>query len=246
MKASYLLLLFLIASSTAYKYEYVPSESFEEEEPILGFNFLGLIIGFIKGRIINTLKNPQFWISKIKEKMISLFKDQFQKLAENNNSQMHIIFDDIIECDQRVNRKNNEQVIAIRKEVGLPLDIREFCQGNTDCGTKIRNDYDYLDYVIFKIPMPKNAPYELEIMKGLKFGRRKCTSLNACRFLSEDPRKDPKYLEARAKIDNMQKIIRQMDENFHKCIIDPAPLKEFSSKERLEIYKRKIKALRHS
>ena len=149
MKASYLLLFLLIASSIAYQYEYIPSESFEEEDPILGFNILGLIGGWIKSRI-NSLKDPNFWIQKLGNKL----KSQMQKWSDNN-SHMHTIFDNIRECDERENRENNEQVIAIRNEVGLPLDTREFCKGNPDCGTKIRNDYDYLAYVIFKIEMPK-------------------------------------------------------------------------------------------
>jgi len=244
MKASYLLLLLLIAFSTSYKYEYIPSESFEEEEPNLSLNILGLIGGWIKSRI-NTLKDPQFWISKIKEKLGNEIKKQFLKLAENNNPHIHTIFDDIIRCDERENKKNLEQVIAIREEVGLPLNIREFCQGNPDCGTKIRSDYDYLDYVIFKIPMPKNIPPGF-IKKGNILVRTTPRILipRPPRFLSEDPRNDPKYIEAKAKIDKMQKILRQMDEILNRCIVNPASFSDLSPKERIQIIKNRMKSMR--
>ena len=209
MKESYLLLLLLIGSSIAYQYEYVASESLEEEDPILGFNIFGLIGGFIKSRI-NSLKDPNFWIQKLGDKL----KSQMQKWSEAN-SHVHTIYDDIKECDKNINKENNDQVVAIRKEVGLPLDIRAFCQGNPDCGTKIRNDYDYLDYVIFKIPRPKFNPYDRRLRgTGIPriFPRR-------IRLLAST--NDPKYLEARAKVDKLQQILRKMDENFQKCIQDP-------------------------
>ena len=53
-----------------YQYEYVASESLEEEDPILGFNIFGLIGGFIKSRI-NSLKDPNFWIQKLGDKLKS-------------------------------------------------------------------------------------------------------------------------------------------------------------------------------
>ena len=77
MKTSYLLLLLLIASSIEYQYEYIKDEILEDEEPILGFNIMGLIQGFIQSRI-NSLKDPNFWI----ERFGKLLKNQIQKWSE--------------------------------------------------------------------------------------------------------------------------------------------------------------------
>lgn len=106
---------------------------------------MGLIAGFIKKRI-HILKNPNYWIEKIGNKL----RSQLQKLSDKqSNSAINAIRD----CDERLNYQNKEQLIAIRKEVGLPLDIWEFCENNPDCGKKIKNDYIYLDVMIFKIPL---------------------------------------------------------------------------------------------
>ena len=112
MKARYLLLFLLVVSSFEYPYEYVKDETIEEEEPILGLNFMGLISNFIKGRI-NSLKDPNFWIEKLGKKL----SNQIQKWSEaKSQSALNAIRD----CDRRINKENNDQVVAIRKEVGLP------------------------------------------------------------------------------------------------------------------------------
>ena len=212
MKASYLLLILLIASSIAYPYEYVDDEPIEEEDPILGFNILGLIAGFIKSRI-NSLKDPNFWIQKLGNKL----KSQMQKWSE---AKSHHVIDAIRECDKRINRENNDQVVAIRKEVGLPLDTRAFCYRNPDCGTKIRNDYDYLNIMIFKIQTPQFNP---NIDRFRKNGDPTTPIPRLpIRFLSQDPFNDPKYLAAKAKVDRMYQILRKMDENLHRCIENPS------------------------
>ena len=144
IRTCYLLLLLIISSSVEYQYEYIENESIDEEEQVLGFNIMGLIAGFIKKRI-HSLKNPNYWIEKIGNKL----RSQLQKLSDKQaNSAINTIRD----CDERLNNQNKEQLIAIRKEVGLPLDIGEFCENNPDCGKKIKNDYIYLDVMIFKIP----------------------------------------------------------------------------------------------
>ena len=211
MKASYLLLILLIASSIAYPYEYVDDEPIEVEDPILGFNILGLIAGFIKSRI-NSLKDPNFWIQKLGNKL----KSQMQKWSE---AKSHHVIDAIRECDKRINRENNDQVVAIRQEVGLPLDTRAFCYRNPDCGTKIRNDYDYLNIMIFKIQTPQFNP---NIDRFRKIGDPTLVPRLPKRFLSQDPFNDPKYLAAKAKVDRMYQILRKMDENLHRCIENPS------------------------
>ena len=204
MKTSYLLLFLLIASSIEYPYEYIKDENIEDE-PILGIKMVGLITGFIKGRI-NSLKDPNFWINLLGKQL----KNQIQKWA-NSKSEEYVI-NAIIECDKRINKENNDQVIAIRKEVGLPLDTRAFCYKNPECGTKIKNDYDYLDYKIFNLPPydpfseQNNVPYPRIPQPGQIYKR---------------PSNDPKYLAARAKVDRMYEILKKMDENFHRCIDNP-------------------------
>ncbi len=225
MRTCYLLLLLIISSSVEYPYEYIDNESIDEEEPVLGFNIMGLIAGFIKKRI-HSLKNPNFWIEKIGNKL----RSQLQKLSDKQvSSAINVIRD----CDERLNKQNKEQVIAIRKEVGLPLDIGEFCENNLDCGTKIKNDYDYLDVMIFKIPpisanrddngiypstsssSPSLPPIHPTILRPIKKNYR---------FLAEKAFDYQKYHATRAKVDNMYQILKTMDANFNSCLHNhPAP-----------------------
>ena len=211
MKARYLLLFLLVVSSFEYPYEYVKDETIEEEEPILSLNFMGLISNFIKGRI-NSLKDPNFWIEKLGKKL----SNQIQKWSEaKSQSALNAIRD----CDRRINKENNDQVVAIRKEVGLPLDIRAFCNRNPECGSKIKNDYDYLDIKIFKLP-PYN-PFSYN-------NRWERTTVDVPRQFDQPgaiykrPSNDPKYLAVRAKVDRMYEILKRMDENLQRCIDNPS------------------------
>ena len=138
-------MLLIIVSSIEYPYEYIDDESIEEKESILDFNLMGLIVGFIKKRIYS-LKSQNFWIEKFGNKLWN----QLQKWSDKKASSA---INAIRDCDERLNKENKDQVIVIRKEVGLPLDISDFCQNNPDCRTKIKNDYDYFDVMIFKIPL---------------------------------------------------------------------------------------------
>ena len=208
MKACYLLLLLLISSSIEYPYENIKDESIEEEEPILGINIGGLIGGFIKSRI-NTLKDPNFWIQQIGKRL----GNQIQKWSDAKSNK---VVDEIRNCDKRINKENNDQVVALRKEIGLPLDIRAFCYRNPECGTKIRNDYDYLDIKIFKLP-----PYN----PSSHFNRWKDdTTINDPADIYKRPSNDPKYLAARAKVDKMYEILKRMDANLNRCIENPSSI----------------------
>jgi hypothetical protein len=209
MKACYLLLILLISSSIEYPYEYIKDESIEEEEPILGFNIGALIGGFIKSRI-NSLKDPNFWIQQIGKRL----GNQIQKWSEAKSNRD---VDEIRDCDRRINKENNDQVVALRKEIGLPLDIRAFCYRNPECGTKIRNDYDYLDIKIFKLP-PYNPFSNRNRWESTPIGPLN----NDPAALFKRPSNDPKYLAVRAKVDKMYEILKRMDENLNRCIENPS------------------------
>ena len=210
MKASYLLLLLIISSSIEYQYEYVDNESIEEQEPILGFNFWGLIAWFIKQRI-HSLKDPNFWIQKLG----NMARRQLEKMSENKGS---AFINAIRDCDERLNKDYKDQVIAIRKEVGLPLDIRDFCENNPGCGTKIKNDYDYLDVMIFKIP-PLSASSNENYPSG---PIHPALARPRHRFLAEKNFDYQKYHATRAKVDKMYQILNTMDQNFDSCLKYPS------------------------
>ena len=211
MKTRYLLLFLLIVSSIEYPYEYIKDETIEYEEPILGFNILGLIGNFIKSRI-NSLKDPNFWIQQLGKRLAN----QMQKWSQ---AKSHSAVDAIRDCDRRINKENNDQVVAIRNEVGLPLDIRAFCYRNPECGTKIKNDYDYLDVKIFKLP-PYN-PFSITNRWAKEDETFLPINLKPGHVFKR-PSNDPKYLAVRAKVDRMYEIMKRMDENLHRCIENPS------------------------
>ena len=206
MKTCYLLLILLITYSIEFPYEYIKDETIEEEDPVLG-NLWGLIGGFIKSRI-NSLKDPNFWIEKLGKKL----HNQIQKWSD---ARAHKEVDAIRDCDRRINKDNNDQVVAIRKEVGLPLDIREFCRNNRECGSKIKNDYDYLDVKIFNLP-----PYN-PFSDQNRWISSAVTIPNPEDMIKR-PSNDPKYLAVRAKVDRMYEILKRMDENLNRCIENPS------------------------
>ena len=213
MKTCYLLLFLLISSSIEYPYEYIKDESIEEEEPILGINIGGLISGFVKSRI-NTLKDPNFWIQQLGNRL----SNQFQKWSEAKSNDA---IDEIRECDRRINKENNDQVVAIREELGLPLDIRAFCYENPECGSKIKNDYDYLDVKIFNLP-PYN-PFSDDYWEDIPTYPTIPIKLNPA-SLFKRPSRDPEYLAAQKKVDKMYEIMKRMDENLNRCIENPSSM----------------------
>ena len=144
-------------------------------------------------------------------------KNQLQKWSD---AKSHSFVDAIRECDRRINRENNDQVVAIRREVGLPLDIRAFCYRNPECGTKIKNDYDYLDVKIFNLP-PYNPWTKVNVNRWSP-PTDPVPRLNNPGAFSKRPSNDPKYLAARAKVDRMYEILKRMDQNLQKCINNPS------------------------
>ena len=65
MKEIALLLVLLISLSNEYQYELVDDQFGLEDEPNLQFNILGFIKGLIVNQI-NNLKNPNWWLDKLK------------------------------------------------------------------------------------------------------------------------------------------------------------------------------------
>ena len=135
----------------------------------------------------------------------------------------HQVVDAVRDCDRRKNKEYNDQVIAIRKEVGLPLDIRAFCHNNPECGSKIKNDYDYLDIKIFNLPPIQPSVY-ISTNPWVKLDIDPTVRLPKPGEIYKRPSNDPKYLAVRAKVDEMYEILKKMDKNLQICIENPSSI----------------------
>ena len=210
MKAILLLLILSISLTIEYQYKFIDDSKETEEEPILQIDIIGMITQFIYNQI-NTLKTPEFWGNKLK----NFISNQIEKKDKRINTPEKYI-KAVRECDKKINKENNDEVVKIRKEVGLPLDINKFCKKNPDCGTKIKNDYDYLDVVIYKLP-----PYNPFSNANDRWTADQPVYPKRPDAIFKRPSNDPKYLADQAKIDKMREIMARMDENLNKCMDNP-------------------------
>ena len=188
MKTTSILLIFLVLISFSYEFEY-EYNYLDDEDPSLQFNFLGILKGFIRGQI-NNLRSPDFWRQKLQEQFAKFVKNQFTKLAERvNNKNVNSpeeYGEAIRECDRKINKDNHDIVVRIRTEVGLPLNVPEFCRNNPQYRGIIHNDFDYLDKLIYK-----------------------------------DKPKTGKYYDDRRKMEEMIRVLNNMQANLEKCWENP-------------------------
>ena len=216
MKKVFLLLVLLISLSNEYQYEFFDDSMEVEEEPNLQFNILGFIKGLIVNQI-NNLKNPNWWLDKLKSKFADFVKKQFTNLAKGVRN-VEQFGEAVQKCDRRVNKDLNEEVIKLRKEIGLPVNTMEWCRNNKLCGTTIKNDYDYLDVIIYKLP-PYN-PFSAQNRWTVEGNIPAIPRLGPA-VISKRPSNDPKYLADRAKVDKMRGMVDKLQDNLNKCFDNP-------------------------
>ena len=205
-------LLILVSFTNEYQYEFI---SEDEEDPVLQFNILGFLGGLLmKG--IKTISNPNFWIEKLKTQAAKFIQKQISNQIARAHKRVNNVEEfanQVRECDRKINKDNNDKVMKIRNEVGLP-NVMDFCRNNKQCGTTIKNDYDYLDIIIYKFPplsfrdienYMAQHPY-LNMGKGIPHINRS---------------NDPKYLADVRKVDEMMGIIKNMEANLNRCMEDP-------------------------
>ena len=216
MKKIALLLVLLISLSNEYQYELVDDQFGLEDEPNLQFNILGFIKGLIVNQI-NNLKNPNWWVDKLKTKFADFVKKQFVGLANRVNN-VDQFGEAVQNCDRRHNKDLNEEVIKLRKEIGLPVNTMEWCRNNKLCGTTIKTDYDYLDVIIYKLP-PYNPMSEMNRWRA--DGSVTVIPRLGPAVVSKRPSNDPKYLADRAKVDKMRGMVDQLQNNLNRCFDDP-------------------------
>ena len=85
-------------------------------------------------------------VRQIKNKFTDFVKKQV--LSRNRINNVDQFGEAVQNCDRRHNKDLNEEVIKLRKEIGLPVNTMEWCRNNKQCGTTIKTDYDYLDVII--------------------------------------------------------------------------------------------------
>ena len=213
MKKVFLLLVLLISLSNEYQYEFFDDSMEVEEEPNLQFNILGFIKGLVVSQI-NNLKDPNWWLDKLKSKFADFVKKQFSVLANRVNN-VEEFGDAVQKCDRRVNKDLNEEVIKLRKEIGLPVNTMEWCRNNKLCGTTIKNDYDYLDVIIYKLP-----PYN-PFSPQNRWRPENADMITTPDAIFKRPSNDPKYLADRAKVDKMRGMVDKLQDNLNKCLDNP-------------------------
>jgi hypothetical protein len=215
MKKIALLLVLLISLSNEYQYELVDDQFGLEDEPNLQFNILGFIKGLIVNQI-NNLKNPNWWLDKLKNKFTDFVKKQV--LSRNRINNVDQFGEAVQNCDRRHNKDLNEEVIKLRKEIGLPVNTMEWCRNNKQCGTTIKTDYDYLDVIIYKLP-PYNPMSEMNRWRA--DGSVTVIPRLGPAVVAKRPSNDPKYLADRAKVDKMRGMVDQLQNNLNRCLDDP-------------------------
>ncbi len=209
------ILLILVSFTNEYQYEFIGED---EEDPVLQFNILGFLGGLLmKG--IKTISNPNFWIEKLKTQAAKFIQKQISNQIARAHKRVNNVEEfanEVRECDRKINKDNNDKVMKIRNEVGLP-NVMDFCRNNKQCGTTIKNDYDYLDIIIYKFP-PLPAPSINDRWRTQgdptliprKGGNNHINRSN-----------DPKYLADVRKVDEMMGIIKNMEANLNRCMEDP-------------------------
>ena len=205
-------LLILVSFTNEYQYEFI---SEDEEDPVLQFNILGFLAGLLRTGI-RTISNPNFWVEQLKKQAAKFIKKQFTNMIERAHKRINNVEEfanEVRECDRKINKDNNDKVMKIRNEVGLP-NVQEFCRNNKQCGTTIKTDYDYLDIIIYKFPPLSSRDIE-KYMNQNTYPRIG----NVIQHINRS--NDPKYLADVRKIDEMMKILKNMDENLHRCMDNP-------------------------
>ena len=210
-------LLILVSFTNEYQYEFI---SEDEEDPVLQFNILGFLGGLLR-QGIRTISNPNFWVEKLKTQALKFIQKQIRNQIERSHKRINNVEEfanEVRECDRKINKDNNDKVMKIRNEVGLP-NVMEFCRNNKQCGTTIKTDYDYLDIIIYKFP-PLPAPSIND--RWRQQGDPTMIPRIGNGIIHHTNRSnDPKYLADVRKIDEMMKILKNMDENLHRCMDNP-------------------------
>jgi len=209
------ILLILVSFTNEYQYEFIGED---EEDPVLQFNILGFLGGLLmKG--IKTISNPNFWIEKLKTQAAKFIQKQISNQIARAHKRVNNVEEfanEVRECDRKINKDNNDKVMKIRNEVGLP-NVMDFCRNNKQCGTTIKNDYDYLDIIIYKFP-PLPAP-SINDRWRTQGDPTLIPRIGGNNHINRS--NDPKYLADVRKIDEMMGIIKNMEANLNRCMENP-------------------------